>query len=94
MLRLKGGIASLSVIVVLKLLVGFAAGLLHMHAERHVHRDIKPGNLLVHEVEGELIAKVGDLGLCTTMPEKRDWVVRAGGVGTESYLAPEVGVQC
>ncbi len=89
-LRRPGLSASLPFTVVLKLLVGFAAGLAHMHAVRYIHRDIKPENLLVHEVDGELIAKVGDLGLCVSMPEKREWVVKGGGCGTESYMAPEV----
>lgn len=65
-----------------------AGGLQHVHEMGLVHRDTKPGNVLVTE-EGH--AKLSDLGLAGFLVE--DWEKqdpRAGKiVGTADYLAPE-----
>ncbi|CAN6196122.1 unnamed protein product [Urochloa humidicola] len=63
-----------------------------MHAHRIIHRDIKPGNVLVGEEDGSAV-KICDYGLATVVsvaaaateagpPRKR--------VGTSWYMAPEV----
>jgi serine/threonine protein kinase len=64
-----------------------ARGLAHAHARGLVHRDVKPGNLLVTP-EGK--TKVSDLGLASFLGiEDRD-DPRAGRiVGTADYLSPE-----
>jgi hypothetical protein len=66
-----------------------AQGLEHAHAQDLIHRDIKPGNLLVTP-EGH--TKVIDLGLAGFMTVddegQRDRQRRL--VGTPDYLAPEV----
>lgn len=64
-----------------------AQGLAHAHALNLVHRDVKPGNILVTP-EGR--AKVSDLGLAGFLHEA-EADPRAGKiVGTADYLAPEI----
>jgi serine/threonine protein kinase len=64
-----------------------AQGLAHAHILNLVHRDVKPGNILVTP-EGR--AKVSDLGLAGFLHEA-DADPRAGKiVGTADYLAPEI----
>jgi len=62
-----------------------ALGLEHAHQQGLIHRDVKPGNILVTPSG---IAKVSDLGLAGFVNETDD--PRAGKVvGTADYLAPE-----
>lgn len=63
-----------------------ALGLSYAHQQGLVHRDVKPGNLLVTP---EGLVKVSDLGLAGFLHEGQD-DPRAGKiVGTADYLAPE-----
>ena len=63
-----------------------AVGLGYAHEKGLVHRDVKPGNLLVTP---EGLVKVSDLGLAGFLHEGKD-DPRAGKiVGTADYLAPE-----
>ena len=60
--------------------------LAHVHAARIVHRDVKPGNILVG-ADGE--PRLTDFGIA--QPEDATRLTRTGGVmGTVRYLAPEV----
>lgn len=63
-----------------------ALGLDHAHGRGLIHRDVKPGNILVTP---EGIAKVSDLGLASYIDEGEE-DPRAGKiVGTSDYLSPE-----
>jgi serine/threonine protein kinase len=64
-----------------------AKGLDHAHKRGLIHRDVKPGNILVTP---DGIAKVSDLGLAGFMNDAAN-DPRAGKiVGTADYLAPEI----
>lgn len=70
-----------------------ALGLAHAHAAGLVHRDVKPGNLLV-DAAGTV--KVLDLGLARFAADHRDKLTdeqnREAILGTADYLSPEQAV--
>lgn len=69
-----------------KIIMQAAIGLQYAHESELIHRDVKPGNILVTP---DGVAKVSDLGLAGFMNEG-DADPRAGKiVGTADYLAPE-----
>ncbi|MBZ6478015.1 serine/threonine-protein kinase [Streptomyces griseocarneus] len=65
-----------------------ASGLAAAHAQGVVHRDVKPGNLMVDAASSAL--KIGDFGIARFVDETSAQLTRAGQiVGTSTYLAPE-----
>ncbi|MEU8679620.1 protein kinase [Streptomyces sp. NPDC048560] len=64
-----------------------AAGLAVAHRQGVVHRDIKPGNLML-DAEGSV--KIGDFGIAQFVDDPATALTTAGQiVGTSLYLAPE-----
>lgn len=72
----------------LQLMIELCAGLGYAHRSGIVHRDVKPGNLMITN-EGTL--KVLDFGLARiTSEDTRTGLTRAGSIlGTPHYMSPE-----
>ena len=69
-----------------------ALGLQHAHEEGLVHRDIKPGNLMLSRKGDKATIKVLDFGLAkVTREEKVDGALTSEGqaLGTPDFIAPE-----
>jgi serine/threonine protein kinase len=63
-----------------------AMGLEYLHARRLVHRDIKPGNILL-TTSG--VSKLADLGLAKDLSESSDLTALHQGFGTSWYMPYE-----
>jgi serine/threonine protein kinase len=69
-----------------------ALGLQHAFERNMVHRDIKPGNVIVTNRGGKTVVKIVDFGLAKITSEGRDDgnLTEAGSsLGTPLYMAPE-----
>ncbi|WP_323097710.1 serine/threonine-protein kinase [Intrasporangium sp. YIM S08009] len=72
--------------VALRLAAEAARGLQVLHDHGVVHRDVKPGNLLLDERTGEPHVVIADLGMAKALAESSGLTVTAG---TPAYMAPE-----
>lgn len=68
-----------------------AFGLTHIHETQLVHRDLKPGNILIGPEDQ---VKISDLGLVQLLKQEEESVTVQDGtmLGTADYLAPEQGL--
>ena len=68
-----------------------ASGLNKIHAERMVHRDLKPQNILVVLVDGKPMFKITDFGLVFIFRDDEvSHLVSMSAVGTRVFMAPEM----
>ena len=72
---------------VMAVLADTSSALSALHTAGILHRDIKPGNLML---DREAHARVTDLGLALHQPSQMAGSVQAALAGTPAYMAPEV----
>ena len=77
----------------LELFLQVCAGVHHAHQKGVIHRDLKPGNVLVTSVDGEPVPKIIDFGVAKAVHDETE---AAGGqtrlgqwVGTPAFMSPE-----
>ncbi len=77
----------------LELLVSVCEALHHAHQKGVLHRDVKPNNVLVADVDGKPVVKVIDFGLAKSMDDPlTDGSVHTQhgqALGTPAYMSPE-----
>jgi eukaryotic-like serine/threonine-protein kinase len=84
--RLRHG-PRLELIDVLRIAAQVASGLAAAHAHGVIHRDIKPGNIMLQD--GLQRVKITDFGLARVAVDNIELTSRQMGVGTPSYMSPE-----
>jgi len=93
--HISSRISSIPVSIACDMIRQAAIGLQHAHAQKMVHRDIKPGNLIINwSPDGKGTVKIMDMGLVRLNDEGEEEtsVTRAGQVmGTPDYMSPEQG---
>lgn len=73
---------------VLRIGVALCDALAHAHGRGVVHRDVKPGNVIVPDDPASGVAKLTDFGIARVLGD--DALTRTGDVvGTLAYMAPE-----
>ncbi len=68
-----------------------ALGLGHAHQAKVIHRDIKPHNIMISEVDGSEYVKVLDFGLVKAIEQEEEEHLTSTGqvLGTPQYMPPE-----
>ncbi|MEZ4654698.1 MAG: serine/threonine-protein kinase [Candidatus Eisenbacteria bacterium] len=77
----------------LELFVDVCQAVHHAHQKGIIHRDVKPGNVLVAEQDGRPVVKVIDFGVAKALQQRlieRSLFTEVGQlVGTPEYMSPE-----
>lgn len=71
------------------LLCRIARGVHHAHQRSVLHRDLKPGNILIGHVDGEPVPRIIDFGVATSSSSTDDLGRGSSRAGTSAYMSPE-----
>ncbi|MDP6381224.1 MAG: protein kinase, partial [Phycisphaerae bacterium] len=72
-----------------RIIIDAARGLGHAHRRGIIHRDVKPGNIML---TGDGVVKVSDFGLARDVMQVDDIIPAGYSAGTPHYMAPEQAV--
>lgn len=75
------------VVTTLRLGYQIALGLEAAHRHGVIHRDIKPGNIMIESGTGRV--KITDFGLARIAMDNTDLTTQGGTLGTPAYMSPE-----
>lgn len=71
---------------------GILKGVVAAHGHGLVHRDLKPGNILIAITDDEVVPKIADFGLAKLLagqPDPHQMTQEGSAMGTPGYMAPE-----
>ncbi|QDW67466.1 serine/threonine-protein kinase [Luteimonas granuli] len=73
----------------LKLFMRICEGVQHAHQKGVVHRDLKPGNILVAKIDGRALPKIIDFGIASITSGGSSDGGSGDALGTPVYMSPE-----
>jgi serine/threonine protein kinase len=85
--QLRRGVMPVAMIV--EVMKQASAGLHAAHEAGIIHRDIKPGNIIISENDGWLAVKVLDFGIAARKDAGSEMSSTQGVIGTVLYMSPE-----
>jgi hypothetical protein len=76
----------------LRIALQISSGMLYLHEKDVIHRDLKPGNVLVSPANstGDIQVKLCDFGLSRVKNSMATLTAMTAAVGTPAYMAPEL----